>query len=221
MRSALFDLDGTLLDTAPDFYRVICEQAKKHGFSEPEYQLIRDNASNGGKPMLKAAFDELFLANETELHNEFLSLYRDNPVKSGGLFPGFSEALNWLEEQRIPWGIVTNKPRELTDIVLEQLQLTDRCSVCICPEDVRQSKPDPEGIIKALKTVNASAKHSLYFGDHIRDIVAGKAAGTETVACTFGYLAQGEDYKDWQATHSLHRSENLLTFLSEQFNKKG
>lgn len=217
MRSALFDLDGTLLDTAPDFYRVICQQAQNHGYAEPDFQLIRDNASNGGKPMLKAAFPEQFIANETALHNEFLSLYRSNPVKSGGLFPGFNEALSWLEEHQIPWGIVTNKPRELTDIVLEQLQLTDRCSVCICPEDVNQSKPDPEGIIKALKTVDATAEHSLYFGDHIRDIVAGKAADTPTVACTFGYLAQGEDYREWQATHALHQSENLLSFLSEQF----
>lgn len=217
MRSALFDLDGTLLDTAPDFYRVICEQAQNRSYSQPNYQLIRDNASNGGKPMLNAAFPEQFIANETELHNEFLALYRSNPVECGGLFPGFNEALSWLEEQQIPWGIVTNKPRELTDIVLEKLQLTDRCSVCICPEDVSQSKPDPEGIIKALKTVDASAEHSLYFGDHIRDIVAGKAAGTPTVACTFGYLAQGEDYRDWQATHTLHQSEKLLSFLSEQF----
>ena len=217
MRSALFDLDGTLLDTAPDFYRVICQQAQNHGFAEPDFQLIRDNASNGGKPMLKAAFPEQFIANETALHNEFLSLYRSNPVESGGLFPGFNEALSWLEEQQIPWGIVTNKPRDLTDIVLEQLQLTDRCSVCICPEDVSQSKPDPEGIIKALKTVDAAAEHSLYFGDHIRDIVAGKSAGTPTVACTFGYLAQGEDYREWQATHVLHQSENLLSFLNEQF----
>ncbi|NRP59703.1 HAD family hydrolase [Marinobacterium sp. xm-d-564] len=217
MRSALFDLDGTMLDTAPDFYRVICQQAQNHGYAEPDFQLIRDNASNGGKPMLKAAFPEQFIANETALHNEFLSLYRSNPVESGGLFPGFNEALTWLEEQQIAWGIVTNKPRELTDIVLEQLQLTDRCSVCICPEDVSQSKPDPEGIIKALKTVDATAEHSLYFGDHIRDIVAGKAAGTPTVACTFGYLAQGEDYREWQATHALHQSENLLSFLSEQF----
>ena len=217
MRSALFDLDGTLLDTAPDFYRVICQQAQNHGYAEPDFQLIRDNASNGGKPMLKAAFPEQFIANETALHNEFLSLYRSNPVESGGLFPGFNEALSWLEEQQIPWGIVTNKPRELTDIVLEQLQLTDRCSVCICPEDVNQSKPDPEGIIKALKKVDASAEHSLYFGDHIRDIVAGKAADISTVACTFGYLAQGEDYREWQATHALHQSENLLSFLSEQF----
>ncbi|NRP37154.1 Phosphoglycolate phosphatase [Marinobacterium sp. xm-d-579] len=217
MRSALFDLDGTMLDTAPDFYRVICQQAQNHGYAEPDFQLIRDNASNGGKPMLKAAFPEQLIANETALHNEFLSLYRSNPVESGGLFPGFNEALSWLEEQQIPWGIVTNKPRELTDIVLEQLQLTDRCSVCICPEDVSQSKPDPEGIIKALKTVDATAEHSLYFGDHIRDIVAGKAAGTPTVACTFGYLAQSEDYREWQATHALHQSENLLSFLSEQF----
>ena len=217
MRSALFDLDGTLLDTAPDFYRVICQQARTHDFPEPDYQLIRDNASNGGKPMLKAAFPEQFIANETELHNEFLSLYRSNPVESGGLFPGFNEALIWLEEQQIPWGIVTNKPRELTDIVLEQLQLTNRCSVCICPEDVSQSKPDPEGILKALLAVNASAEHSLYFGDHIRDIAAGKAAGTPTVACTFGYLAEGENHKDWQATHTLHQSENLLSFLTEQF----
>ncbi len=221
MRSALFDLDGTLLDTAPDFYRIICELAELYQQPTPRYHEIRQVASNGGRAMLKQAFGDQFSRNEESWLNEFLTRYRENPVKDGTLFEGFKEALEWLETQQIPWGVVTNKPRSMTDKVLEQLGLTERCSVSICPDEVKLAKPDPEGILLAIDKISASTAQTLYFGDHVRDIEAGRRAGVKTVACSFGYLAEGEDTASWSADFTLEKSADLKTFLIQHFDQQG
>jgi 2-phosphoglycolate phosphatase len=221
MRSALFDLDGTLLDTAPDFYRIICELAQLYQQPTPSFLEIRQLASNGGRAMLSQAFGEQFALNEESWLGEFLSRYRESPVQDGTLFDGFNEALEWLENQQIPWGIVTNKPRTMTDKVLEQLGLTERCSVSICPDEVRLAKPDPEGILLAIEKVSASTSQTLYFGDHIRDIEAGRQAGVKTVACNFGYLAEDEDSASWNADFTLEKSADLKTFLIQYFDQQG
>jgi len=217
MRSALFDLDGTLLDTAPDFYRVIAELAERHNLPTPNYQIIRDNASNGGHAMLTGVFGDTYLKNKDTLHDEFLNHYRQTPVKTGTLFPGVNDALLWLEEQAIPWGIVTNKPRDLTERVLTSLNLTERCRTLICPEDVTTAKPDPEGILTAIKNTHARAEHSLYFGDHHRDILAGQAACVPTVACEFGYVTADDNIDLWNADHRVTHSTDLRSFLIHYF----
>lgn len=217
MRSVLFDLDGTLLDTAPDFHRVISEIADQYHLPKPDYKIVRDNASNGGHAMLSGVFGAAYEDNKEAWHVDFLSLYRQTPVKTGKLFPGMDEALRWLEESAIPWGIVTNKPRDLTERVLKALNLEERCSVVVCPEDVSQAKPDPEGILKALKTVNAQAAHSLYLGDHHRDILAGQSAHTPTIACEFGYLSAEDDVNTWNASYRLAQSTELKPFLIQYF----
>ncbi|HSG03522.1 MAG TPA: HAD-IA family hydrolase [Marinobacterium sp.] len=216
IEAVLFDLDGTLLDTAPDFYRIMIELQQVRDMSPVPFEALRTRASDGSRAMLKLAFGE----DIQELHleplvREFLQLYETKPVASGALFDGVPELLTHLEMRSLPWGIVTNKPRYLSERVLESLELSERCAVLICPEDVSQSKPSPEGLLLAAKQLNVRAENCLYLGDHQRDIDAGRAAGMITIACGFGYLKPDEHASDWRADLLIHRSEDLPQFIGE------
>lgn len=214
--AVLFDLDGTLLDTAPDFYQVLVEIQRRRGQTPVDYDLLRSRASDGSRAMLKLAFgEEISEAELSPLVREFLNLYESDPVAHGALFDGIDELLLQLEQQQISWGVVTNKPRNLSEKVLRDLQLTHRCSVLICPEDVSQSKPSPEGLLLAAKKLSRNAERCLYLGDHLRDIDAGRAAGMTTIACGFGYLKPGESPHDWNADYLVERSADLPNFIRE------
>lgn len=214
--AVLFDLDGTLLDTAPDFYRVLLQIQQRYAQRPVAYESLRSRASDGSRAMLKLAFGEAI--DETTLQPlvaEFLDLYEVDPVADGRLFEGINELLEALEARQIPWGIVTNKPRFLSRKVLRNLQLTERCATLICPEDVSQSKPSPEGLLLAAKQLKLKANRCLYLGDHLRDIEAGRAAGMTTIACGFGYLKPDEVVTDWNADHVVKRSEELPNFICD------
>lgn len=214
--AVLFDLDGTLLDTAPDFYRVLLQIQQRHALQPVAYEALRSRASDGSRAMLKLAVGEAL--DETALQplvTEFLDLYEADPVADGRLFNGINELLEALEARQTPWGIVTNKPRFLSLKVLRYLQLTERCATLICPEDVSQSKPSPEGLLLAAKQLKLEADRCLYLGDHLRDIEAGRAAGMTTIACGFGYLKPGELVTDWNADHVVNRPEELSNFICD------
>lgn len=216
IKAVLFDLDGTLLDTAPDFYRVLSAIQERRAMPAIAYESLRTRASDGSRAMLKLAFGEDITEMQlAPLVREFLDLYASEPVSSGALFAGVEPLLNLLEERALPWGIVTNKPRYLSEKVLDSLQLSDRCSVLVCPEDVSQSKPSPEGLLLACERLKIATDNCIYLGDHQRDIEAGKAAGMLTLACGFGYLKPDEQASDWQADLLIHRSEDLPEFISE------
>lgn len=216
IKAVLFDLDGTLLDTAPDFYRVLNAVQQRRAMPAIAYEHLRTRASDGSRAMLKLAFGE-DISEEllAPLVSEFLELYESEPVANGALFAGIDQLLNMLEERTLPWGIVTNKPRYLSEKVLESLQLNSRCSVLVCPEDVSQAKPSPEGLLLACEKLNVAAANCIYLGDHQRDIEAGRAAGMLTLACGFGYLKPDERASDWQADLLIHRSEDLPEFIGE------
>lgn len=215
-QAVLFDLDGTLLDTAPDFYRALATMQRRRNQTEVSYEALRSLASDGSRPMLKLAFGETIAEQELQLLvEEFLSLYEAEPVVAGTLFEGIDELLRLLEGRDIPWGIVTNKPRYLSVKVLQSLDLTQRCSVLVCPEDVSQAKPSPEGLLLAAKQLGLPSQKCLYLGDHLRDIDAGKAAGMTTIACGFGYLKAQESASDWQADLLVHESTELPKLIRD------
>lgn len=218
--AVLFDLDGTLVDSAPDFHRIINLLLRQYQATEVDYSIIRQTASMGGRAMIEAALS----GNNTtlsvdEMLPEFLKYYRENPVMSGGLFEGMDRLLQWLDESQIPWGIVTNKPRYLSEPVLEQLKLTKSCSVLVCPEDIERAKPDPEGLIFAAKQLGRTQSHCLYLGDHVRDIEAGRAAQMTTIACGFGYLSPEESHESWQADFCVSTTAKLATLVPQLLNK--
>jgi len=212
--AVLFDLDGTLLDTAPDFIRVVNQQRLLHNQDTLAPHLIRETVSNGARALIKLAFnleagDEDFINRHTEL----LALYEESIAEETVFFPGIDLFLKQLEENSIPWGIVTNKPSRSTLPLLERLKLNNRCSVTVCPDDVTHSKPHPEPLLLACDKLNCSPDRSIYIGDHERDIEAGRSAGMITIAARYGYIDTPERVDDWNADLIIDHGNKLTEWL--------
>ena len=203
MKAVLFDLDGTLIDTAADFIRIIQDMCRDKPCEIVAADLIRTQVSEGARAMVKLVYpelhseDPLFLAHR----QRFLDLYGQDIAVETDLFDGMYALLERLESQNIPWGIVTNKPRWLSEALLKALHLNERCAVLVCPEDVRQTKPDPEPMYLAAQKLHLDPKDCIYVGDHPRDIDAGRYAQMYTILAAYGYLPvqHKDDLTAWQA----------------------
>ena len=214
----LFDLDGTLVDTAPDFHVVLNQVLADAARPPVTYEQVRSQVSNGARALVTLGFgmtpdDSGF----EQWLNRLLDSYEQRLAVDTCLFPGMDEVLAWLDTRGLPWGVVTNKPERFTMPVLEGLGLRERVGPVICPDHVKQRKPDPEGLLIACEQVQAPPEHSVYVGDHARDIEAGRRAGMLTVGALFGYLDEGEDPQDWQANHYIARAQELLPLLTQHF----
>jgi phosphoglycolate phosphatase len=219
LKAVLFDLDGTLLDTAPDFAVVVNQLRQRHGKTPLDFPAIRATVSQGARAMVTLAFqlqegDENFEA----LRLELLDLYSQHLAVETTLFPGIDELLQWLEGEHIPWGIVTNKPRRYAEPILSALQLDSRCQVLVCPDDVQHSKPDPESLLLACETLQCSAAHSIYLGDHRRDIEAGHNAGMKTIAVNYGYIDANDPTENWRADICIDHASEIKPLLKAHFN---
>ena len=203
MKAVLFDLDGTLIDTAADFIRIIQDMCRAENCEVVAADLIRTQVSEGARAMVKLVYphlevdDPVFLAHR----QRFLDLYGADIAVETDLFEGMYPLLDELEARGIPWGIVTNKPRGLSEALLAALNLTERCAVLVCPEDVSRTKPDPEPMYLAARQINLPAEQIIYVGDHPRDIEAGRNAGMYTILAAYGYLplSHKDDLTAWQA----------------------
>lgn len=227
--AVLFDLDGTLIDTASDFVRIIKLMCAKHEHSAPSDEAIREQVSAGSKAMVRLMFGELADVADDDptllaYRQEFLDLYEADICVDSRLFAGLDELLMALEQHTVPWGIVTNKPRYLAENLLEKLNLSTRCAVLVCPDDVTRTKPDPEPMILATDRLTAKfgtvfdPKACIYVGDHIRDIQAGKSAGMTTVVAGFGYLSAQDRVQlpTWGADKIVETPEQLKQFILQQ-----
>lgn len=223
IQAVLFDLDGTLIDTAPDFIRIIRVMCQKYQLTIPSDTAIREQVSAGARAMVKLMFGKLSQVADDDptllaYRQEFLDIYEADICVDSCLFDGLDELLKSLEKQGIFWGIVTNKPRYLTEILLEKLNLTDRCSVLVCPDDVKNTKPDPEPMFLAVDKLNQAfnmnilAENCVYVGDHIRDIQAGKSANMRTILAGYGYIPPDDkdDLTAWGADEIIHSVDELI-----------
>ena len=203
MKAVLFDLDGTLIDTAADFVRIIQNMCREKGCDVVASDLIRAQVSEGARAMVRLVYPELDVNDEVFLahRQRFLDIYGADIAVDTDLFEGMYPLLDELEAAQIPWGIVTNKPRWLSESLLEALNLTQRCSVLVCPEDVTKTKPDPEPMYLAAKQIHLAPEECIYVGDHPRDIDAGRAANMYTILAAYGYLplAHKDDLTAWHA----------------------
>ncbi len=220
--AVLFDLDGTLIDTAPDFVRIIKELCLEAGRPAPDDAIIREKVSEGARAMVRTLYP---LSEYPDLVDDspqllsyrqaFLTRYAANIAVDTVLFPGMAALLAALEARQIPWGIVTNKPRSLSTLLLAALHLTDRCAVLVCPDDVTHTKPDPEPMFLAAKILGIPADQAIYVGDHPRDIDAGRAAGMPTILAAYGYLPpeHTDDLPEWGADYIIQQAAELQALL--------
>jgi len=196
----LFDLDGTLIDTAPDFIRCLNQLRQQHRLPPLPAAQIRRSVSNGARAMIRLGFGlDQGQEGYTEKHTAFLDLYEAGVANETTLFAGMSDLLSQLEQRRIPWGIVTNKPARFATPLIKALGLAERCAALVCPDHVAQRKPHPEALILACRKIDAIPGRAIYIGDHERDIEAGRNAGMKTIAVRYGYIEQPEAIDLWQA----------------------
>ncbi len=188
--SVLFDLDGTLLDTAPDHGGGAAPAMPGAGLAgTAAWRLIRPTVSHGSPGMLKAGLgleidDPLY----DECNQRFLELYRESIAVETALFPGMAEVLAYLEANAIPWGVVTNKPGFLTEPLLKAVGLWARAVCVVSGDTLDKRKPDPEPLWCACAQAGVDPGRSLYVGDAERDVQAGNRAGMIALAAEFGYL---------------------------------
>ncbi|MEO8777702.1 MAG: phosphoglycolate phosphatase [Rhodanobacter sp.] len=208
----LFDLDGTLLDSAPDVYAALLAQCAEEGVEQPPFASVRQVVSRGARAVLRCAFARRGEAGLERLLPRFLQLYQRVVVGQTRAFDGIDELLVRLEASGLRWGIVTNKAAVLTDELVGRIGWAQRASAVVCGDTLPVKKPDPAPVLLACERANITPAHGLFVGDDQRDIQAGAAAGLFTVAVTWGYLNGGDPHA-WGADAVLNHPAELATLL--------
>ena len=199
-RGILFDLDGTLVDTAPDLVGALYDLLDEIDQPSPEYSLCRLRVSQGARGLIELALGIGPEAAEFEaLRSRFLDLYAGRVSRESRLYPGVTELLMLLAEKQIPWAVATNKPVRFAGPLLADLQLDVPSGVVVTPDQVEKAKPDPAMIEVALGQLGLSPEQCWFVGDAEQDIVAGRAAGVTTAIARWGYIAADESIASWGA----------------------
>lgn len=214
VQAVLFDLDGTLVDSAPDLALAANRMRAARGLPSLPPTTYRPHASAGARGMLKVAFsagpvDEGYEA----LKQEFLREYAQCLLHNTGLFEGVPPLLDALERAGVPWGIVTNKAEHLTHQVLAGLPRLSPARALICGDTLSVAKPHPEPLLEAARRLDVNPLACLYVGDDERDIVAGRAAGMFTVAALYGYLGESGETDHWAAEAEVNSPLEVLKLL--------
>lgn len=210
----LLDLDGTLLDTAPDMGGALNLLRAEHGLEPLPAATIRPVVSHGAMRLVALGFPDAAGAVFESLRLRFLELYAANLAHGTRLFPGFEAVLESLESRGVPWGIVTNKPGWLTDPLLAALGLDRRAACAVSGDTVAERKPHPLPLLHAARLVGVAPERCLYVGDAERDIQAGRAAGMTTLVAAYGYISSGEDPRQWQPHGLVSEPAELLPWMA-------
>jgi 2-phosphoglycolate phosphatase len=210
----LFDLDGTLLDTAPDMIGALNRLRAENGREPVPFDTARAHVSHGALRLVKLGFPDVDDAALEPLRLRFLELYAGNLADGTCLFPGIDHVLATLEAERLPWGVVTNKPGWLTDPLLDRLGLFTRACCVVSGDTVAERKPHPLPLLHAAQATAVAPGRCVYVGDAERDIVAGRAAGMQTVVAAYGYLSDEDQPLLWNAHGVVERPEQLLDWVT-------
>ena len=214
LQLVLFDLDGTMLDTAPDLGLALNMQRERHGLPPLPQDTIRPYASHGSKGLLSVGFSLTpEHVNFGDMREEYLAIYDEVMTQSPELFDGIQELLEAIERKGLRWGIVTNKPRRFTGPILKKIGLDSRAACVVCGDDAARAKPHPDTLLKACELTGRRVDECLYVGDAERDIQAGKAAGMRTVISLYGYIDDADKPHEWEADGAIQHPSELLALL--------
>lgn len=213
IKAVLFDLDGTLADTAPDLGGALNRLREEAGMPPLPLDSLRPHASNGARGLIGAGFGidpkhERF----PDLLKRFLALYENQVCTDTRLFPGVAELLVGLEHRAIPWGVVTNKIERFTQPLMAGLDLVQRAACIVSGDSAARPKPDPAPLLMACAKAGVEPGKALYLGDDLRDVQAGRAAGMLTVIAAWGYLA-GSPISEWGADIVIDHPSQLIEIL--------
>lgn len=214
LKAVLFDLDGTLIDTASEFIEVVHRLRDEHGHPRLDESLIRSQVSNGARALVTLALglsegEEGFESKRLRL----LDIYSDVLGSRASLFPGISELLVQLDAAGIAWGISTNKPSRFAEPLLQTMAINPAAATVVCPDHVTHTKPNPEPLHLNCKHLNIEPREAVYVGDHRRDIEAGLNAGMLTIAALYGYIEAEDDPATWGADYSVGHASELAAVL--------
>lgn len=216
-RAVLFDLDGTLVDTAPDMVVVLQELQRDHGTPPVDYATGRSYVSNGSLGLVRLGFGELPSAREKALQQEYLDRYAERLCVDSRVFPGLESLLAAVESAGHKWGVVTNKPASLTAPLMRALGLDRRSAATVSGDTLAVRKPDPAPLLHACELGNMDPAGCVYVGDALRDIEAGRRAGMRTVAAGWGYITADDHPSRWQADDIAMTTEALCQIIGKAF----
>ena len=199
INAVLFDLDGTLVDTAPDMVAVLQAMQRDHGVKPIAYKRARLNVSNGALGLLRAGFPDIRAEFNSPLHVEYLERYEQRVCQDSVVFDGLDALLRRLEDAGCPWGIVTNKPERLTAPLLDALNLAHRSACTVSGDTLPQRKPDAAPMLHACQLAGILPAETICIGDAERDIQAGQGAGMATIAAAYGYITDDDNPQRWGA----------------------
>lgn len=214
--AVLFDLDGTLLDTAPDLGRAANHVLASIGKAPLSADIIATTASDGAMALIKAGLSaaEQNRDDLADLRAEFLAYYANHLYCATRLFPGIADVIRSLEHRNMPWGIVTNKPAFLTEPLIAQIPEFRHCGIAVSADTLPVRKPHPDPLWYACDHLGCPADQTLYVGDHVRDIQAGKNAGMQTMIAGWGYIKPTESLPDWQADYIFNTPHDVFHWMN-------
>ncbi|PUE55554.1 HAD-IA family hydrolase [Limnohabitans parvus] len=216
IQAVLFDLDGTLIDSAPDLGAAVDKMRVDRGLSSFPLEHYRHMAGAGARGMLGIAFDMTPEHAEFEaMKEEFFVNYENCMTERTRIFDGVVEMISALVGQGLPWGVVTNKSSRFTDPLTSAMPLFSSAGAIVSGNTTPHAKPHPEPLFEAARRLSVDPARCVYVGDDERDIVAGLAAGMGTVAATYGYLGQQTDISRWNAHLHIDSPMALLNFLNK------
>jgi 2-phosphoglycolate phosphatase len=217
-QAIFFDLDGTLVDSAPDMIGSLQDLQRAHNVEPVPYELGRSHVSNGAMGLLALAFPDEYITLESPLFCEFIDLYKERVCDETTVFPGLEALLDELDAEEIPWGVVTNKPAHLSGPIMAELGLAERSAATVSGDTLPYRKPDPAPILHACQLADVEPDECIYVGDALRDIEAGENAGMATIAAAYGYIVEADNPRDWGANEIVGDPHELAQMLLKAVN---
>ena len=211
----LFDLDGTLVDTAPDLISCLNRALSLHGLAVSIPEIVKPFISFGALAMINASQPTANDSLKADVLETMLNHYQNNIAEHTVFFNGISDTLAAIEAQGLKWGVVTNKRERFTNPLMDALKLTDRAACIVSGDTTANPKPHPEPMLLACKQANVNPQECVYIGDARHDITAGKNAQMKTLAAVYGYINPGDKPETWGADALIESPEQISTWIAQ------